>query len=175
MNILYSTKEFWDLIFFSAQWEFYKKIKFNDHREIRPLKTRIDKDWYVCIQINCQEKSYNRFVHRILAQAFIPNPSNLECINHKNGIRDDNRLSNLEWCSRADNNLHGIYMKRNLGIQSLSITDPKFVKEKHKNSKKSRQKEKQKLKLIALLSDETPQTRKYRETLMAKIFAKELD
>lgn len=42
--------------------------------------------------------------HRILAMCFIPNPQNLPCINHKNCIRDDNRLENLEWCTMSYNN-----------------------------------------------------------------------
>lgn len=41
--------------------------------------------------------------HRIIAEAFIPNPDNLPHINHKNGIRNDNRVSNLEWVSVSDN------------------------------------------------------------------------
>lgn len=45
-------------------------------------------------------------IHRIVAEAFIPNPEKLPCINHKNGIRSDNTLSNLEWISYSDNNLH---------------------------------------------------------------------
>lgn len=47
----------------------------------------------------------NRFfrIHRLLAKAFIENPENKDCINHKNGVRDDNRISNLEWCSFSEN------------------------------------------------------------------------
>ena len=43
------------------------------------------------------------YVHRLVGQAFIPNPYNLETINHKNEIKTDNRVENLEWMSRADN------------------------------------------------------------------------
>lgn len=45
-----------------------------------------------------------RQVHRIVATAFIPNPNKKPCINHKNGIRNDNRIENLEWCTYSENN-----------------------------------------------------------------------
>lgn len=47
-----------------------------------------------------------RLVHRLVATAFIPNVAQAEAINHKNGIKDDNRVENLEWCSRSGNMKH---------------------------------------------------------------------
>ena len=46
-------------------------------------------------------------VHRIMAEAFIPNPGNLPCINHKDENRNNNDLSNLEWCTYQHNNNYG--------------------------------------------------------------------
>lgn len=47
-------------------------------------------------------------VHRLIALAFIPNPSNFPCINHKDEDKENNRADNLEWCTVSYNNAYGI-------------------------------------------------------------------
>lgn len=60
------------------------------------------------------KKLKNFYVHRLVAEAFIPNPDGKKDINHKNFIRTDNRVSNLEWVTFEENMKHSSSMDRRL-------------------------------------------------------------
>lgn len=60
--------------------------------------------WRVNLNKNGVQKNYK--VSRLVAQTFLPNYENKPCVNHKNGIKKDNRVENLEWATIAENNLH---------------------------------------------------------------------
>lgn len=61
---------------------------------------------YYMISISHNNKSKPLRVHRLIAEAFIDNPDRYKCINHLNGIKTDNSIENLEWCSHIQNMQH---------------------------------------------------------------------
>jgi len=81
------------------------------------------------------------FAHRLVASAFIDNPENLPQVNHKNGIKDDNKPQNLEWVSNQQNRDHAVVMGlivRGERTGSAKITEEDVIKIRtSKESKKS--------------------------------------
>lgn len=64
------------------------------------------------------------YVHRLVALAFVPNPDNLPCVNHKDGDGLNNVPSNIEWCSYSQNKLHSLNIlgcKKAWEIQVLDL------------------------------------------------------
>lgn len=66
---------------------------------------------YCVVNLKVDGEQKSRSVHRLVAQAFIPNPNNLPEINHIDGNKKNNTISNLEWCDRSDNLRHAIKHK----------------------------------------------------------------
>lgn len=61
---------------------------------------------YRSVGLYWKGKQKRALVHRLVAQAFIPNPDNKPEINHKDGDKSNNHVSNLEWCTRQENCQH---------------------------------------------------------------------
>ena len=70
------------------------------------LSTQIDKVGYESVKLYIDGSHKRYSVHRLVAKAFISNPNNKPEVNHKNGIKHDNRYSNLEWVTRSENMVH---------------------------------------------------------------------
>ena len=73
------------------------------NRYLKPFK---NPQGYLLVDIHHNHKSYYRQVHRLVAQAFIPNPDNLSDVNHKDGNKENNCDFNLEWMTRKENVRH---------------------------------------------------------------------
>jgi len=95
-----------------------KSLKFlyeiNELGEIRNVKSKKiikpykENNGYmrVSFENKCLGGKIRSSVHQLLAEAFIQNTENKPFINHKNSVRDDNRLENLEWCTHSENIKH---------------------------------------------------------------------
>lgn len=78
----------------------------------RILKTRIDKGGYPTISLRINNKVKTLKIHRLVAIAFIPNPYDLPCVNHKDEKSNNAHIDNLEWCTMKYNNTYGTKQKR---------------------------------------------------------------
>ncbi len=90
----------------------------NSNKLLKPYLTR----GYPRVSLyDANGKRYCKLVHRLVAQAFIPNPENLPVVNHISGIKTDARVSNLEWVSHSENLSHA----HNNGLRPLINTQGK--------------------------------------------------
>ena len=69
-------------------------------------KLQVDKDGYYVTELYNKRKVKHIGVHRLVALAFIPNPNNYKEVNHIDNNPQNNTVSNLEWCSRLQNEQH---------------------------------------------------------------------
>ena len=83
------------------------------------VKQRVNNSGYLRVSLsnNGENKAY--FVHRLVAKAFIPNPENKQFVNHKDGNKTNNHVSNLEWCTKSENMQHAVKigLVHNKGLQ----------------------------------------------------------
>lgn len=73
----------------------------------RQLKPNNEKSGYLSVFLFQNGKGKRIKVHRLVAEAFIPNPLNLPCVNHKDENKSNNDVNNLEWCDQRYNNHYG--------------------------------------------------------------------
>lgn len=104
------------------------------------MTSSIGKHGYCRVQLFGHNGSFKTVrIHRLVAQAFIPNPENKPQVNHKDGNKQNNRVDNLEWCTNSENGKHAWdnnLRTKNFGKNNYMskkilqyTSDKKFIKE----------------------------------------------
>ena len=104
------------------------RVKSNNLKKEKILKFRITKTGYyrVMLQKNCFKKEL--LVHRLVAEAFIPNKENKKEVNHIDLNKSNNRVENLEWTTRSENIAHSYLNGRNKkGKKIIRLSSPIVV------------------------------------------------
>ena len=68
----------------------------------------IDNTGYLMCILKKEGKKYYKRIHKLVADAYIPNPYNLPQVNHKDGVKNNNCVDNLEWCTQSENEQHSV-------------------------------------------------------------------
>ena len=82
------------------------------HTKGKILNPKPTPQGYISVQLWNHQKCFQTFAHRLVAQAFIPNPNNLPMVNHKDENKQNNCVENLEWCDAKYNTNYGTAIKR---------------------------------------------------------------
>ena len=98
------------------------------------LTPRLDGKGYEMVALYKEGKARNTKVHRLVAQAFIPNPNNYPQVNHKDENKINNNVSNLEWCTVLYNNCYGTRLKR-VSDKNKGEGNPMYGKPSHNRKK----------------------------------------
>ena len=90
----------------------YGRIRSFKNNKVKVLKAQHHYKGYLFVTLlkNGISKKYK--VHRLVAQAFIPNPNNYPQVNHKDEVKDNNVVENLEWCTASYNNTYNNKAKK---------------------------------------------------------------
>ena len=106
-----------------------KSLNYNHTGKGKILKQNQIMNGYKLVMLYKDGNGKNYLVHRLVAEAFLPNTDNLPCVNHKDENKQNNVVSNLEWCTHEYNNRYGTRIERTSKPILQYTLDGEFVKE----------------------------------------------
>lgn len=117
-------EEWRDIKGYEGRYQVSNTGKIKSVRSQKEKKAFLQKYGYLKVQLYDRGKPRNYFVHRLVAEAFIPNSNNLREVNHKDENKTNNNASNLEWCNRRYNVKYGnraaLFSKKMINHPSIS-------------------------------------------------------
>jgi len=87
---------------------------FKASKDGRILSNKNHKGGYLSVVLVCKSRMKSTRMHRLVAEAFLPNPENKPEVNHKDGNKQNNRVENLEWVTRKENHRHALKHSPNM-------------------------------------------------------------
>jgi len=93
------------------------------------IKSNTNKLGYVYYTLTKNKKLRSFTIHRLVCLAFLDNPENKPHVNHINGIKSDNRLCNLEWCTRSENIRHADLIGLRTPKKAFEHYNSRFLKQ----------------------------------------------
>lgn len=126
-----SEQEIWkDVVGYEGRYKVSNKgdvfsVERKDSRGIkcggRTLRPVCDSYGYHCLNLSKNGVTKQKRVHRIVLEAFVPNPNNYPEVNHRDEDKTNNNVENLEWCTSKHNNNHGTRIERIAQAQSKKV------------------------------------------------------
>ena len=95
-----------------SSWGRVKSFNYKNTGKEGIFTMKPDNRGYLIVTLYKNEKRKHYSMHKLVAEAFIPNPNNLPYINHKDEDKTNNYVENLEWCTPEYNNTYGTKIKR---------------------------------------------------------------
>ncbi len=112
-------------------WKGLHKSRFFPSKKISPV---LGSNGYMFVNLYSVSGAHKmKSVHRIVAEAFLENPENKPCVNHIDGDKTNNSISNLEWCTHSENSIHAVSIGLIKEVKGINNSSFKFPVQASKN------------------------------------------
>lgn len=121
--------EIWKTIKDFENYEISNHGNVRNKKTNKTLKPQMDKNNYSMVNLYLNKKLKTFKIHRLVCNAFLLNPFNKSQVNHINGIKSDNMLKNLEWCTPSENVKHALKTGLKIPLKGINCKVSKLTKE----------------------------------------------